>query len=81
MQVGGININPELRVRFHTGPCQGIAPGKRIASMKTKQFLIATTTLSLMTAAANSAPHRTIYLDKLDKELDKWWNALDEACS
>ncbi len=22
----------------------------------------------------------TVYLDKLDPDLDKWWNALDEAC-
>jgi hypothetical protein len=36
--------------------------------------------LALGGVHAGAAPKRAIYLDKLDKELDDWWNTLDGVC-
>jgi hypothetical protein len=39
--------------------------------------LIAT---AMMAMLASPVMAKTVYLDKLDKGLDGWWNALDVAC-
>jgi hypothetical protein len=46
-----------------------------------KHFLLIIA-LTLATTAAMTPPvsAKTIYLDKLDKTLDDWWNALDNVC-
>jgi hypothetical protein len=63
-------------------------------SLRTPQMIdsSAKKLLKLITAAAlavgpvsssvakTRAPSEMIYLDKLDKTLDDWWNALDNAC-
>lgn len=42
-----------------------------------KTILLAAASLALLVSPAMS---KTVYLDKLDKGLDDWWNALDVAC-
>jgi hypothetical protein len=46
-----------------------------------KIFALAAILALLGCAAARAEPSdKTIYLDKLDKRLDDWWNALDGVC-
>lgn len=40
-------------------------------------FIVTIIVLGLMTKSGASSE---VYLDKLDKTLDDWWNTLDEVC-